>query len=116
MRLMVVDIENVLVEFHHTPTASEGECRWRLLRELRSDFGDEVQRLTLTSSRIHQWVSRSNAKLVLQTRDDSYVAGAHLNYGPVFVHVLFGGDHLSGGACEMEYPSWFACLGITAYE
>jgi hypothetical protein len=44
MLLMVVDVENVLVEFHHPPTASEGECCERLLREVRSDFGDEVQR------------------------------------------------------------------------
>ena len=45
MLLMNVDVEIVLVEFHHTPTASEGKCRGLLLRELHSDFGDEVQRL-----------------------------------------------------------------------
>ena len=50
---MTAYLENVLMEFHHTPTASEGECCGRLLRELHSDFGDEVQRLTLTGSRIH---------------------------------------------------------------
>jgi hypothetical protein len=53
MLLVTADVENVLVEFHHTPTASEGECCGRLLRELHSGFGDEVQRLTLTISRIH---------------------------------------------------------------
>ena len=44
MLLMIVGVENVLVEFHHTPIASEGECRGRVLRELLSDFGDKVQR------------------------------------------------------------------------
>ena len=47
MLLVAVDVENVLVEFHPTPIASEGECCGRLLRELRSDFGDDVQRLSL---------------------------------------------------------------------
>jgi hypothetical protein len=81
MLLMVVDVENVLVDFHHTPTASEGECCERLLRELRSDFGDEVQRLTLMVIRIHLWDSPSNPKSVLRRRDYSYIAGARLNYG-----------------------------------
>ena len=31
-------------------------------------------------------------------RDYSYLAGPRLNYGPVFVHALFGGDRLSGSA------------------
>jgi len=31
-------------------------------------------------------------------RDYSYLAGPRVNYGPVFVHALFGGDHLSGSA------------------
>jgi hypothetical protein len=31
-------------------------------------------------------------------RDYSYLAGPRFNYGPVFVHALFGGDHLSGSA------------------
>ncbi len=31
-------------------------------------------------------------------RDYSYLAGPRLNYAPVFVHALFGGDHLSGSA------------------
>ena len=31
-------------------------------------------------------------------RDYSYVAGPRFNYGPIFVHALFGGDHLSGSA------------------
>jgi hypothetical protein len=53
MLLVTVDVENVLIEFHHTPTASEGECYGRLLREWHSDFGDEAQRLTLMGSRIH---------------------------------------------------------------
>ena len=53
MLLVTADVENVLMEFHHTPTVSEGECRGRVLRELLSDFGDEVQRLTLMSGRIH---------------------------------------------------------------
>ena len=44
MLLVTADVENVLMEFHHTPTASEGECRGRVLRELLSDFGDKVQR------------------------------------------------------------------------
>jgi hypothetical protein len=40
MLLVTADVENVLVDFHHTPIASEGECCGRLLRELLSDFGD----------------------------------------------------------------------------
>ena len=75
MLLVTADVENVLVEFHHTPIASEGECYGRLLREWHSDFGDEVQRLALISSRLHLWVSRSNAKSALRIRDYSYVAG-----------------------------------------
>ncbi len=31
-------------------------------------------------------------------RDYSYLAGPRFNYGPVFVHALFGGDRLSGSA------------------
>jgi hypothetical protein len=31
-------------------------------------------------------------------RDYSYLAGPRVNYGPVFVHTLFGGDRLSGSA------------------
>jgi hypothetical protein len=31
-------------------------------------------------------------------RNYSYLAGPRFNYGPVFVHALFGGDHLSGSA------------------
>jgi len=31
-------------------------------------------------------------------RDYSYIAGPRFNYGPVFVHALFGGDRLSGSA------------------
>jgi hypothetical protein len=31
-------------------------------------------------------------------RNYSYLAGPRLNYGPVFVHALFGGDRLSGSA------------------
>jgi hypothetical protein len=89
MLLVVVGVENVLVEFHHTPVASEGECCGRLLREWHSDFGDEVQRLTLISSRVHLWDSRVNPKLVLRIRDYSYVAVARLNYGPVSVSALF---------------------------
>jgi hypothetical protein len=34
MLLMVVEVENVLVEFHYTPTTLEVAC-------LRSNFGDE---------------------------------------------------------------------------
>ena len=45
MLLVTADAENALVEFHHTPIASEGEVLWRLLREWHSDFGDEAQRL-----------------------------------------------------------------------
>jgi len=81
MLLVNADVENVLLEFHHTPTASEGECYWRLLRELHSGFGDKVQRLTLMSGRIHLSDSRSNQKLVLRIRDYSYGAGARLIYG-----------------------------------
>jgi hypothetical protein len=81
MLLVTADVENVLMEFHHTPTASEGECCGRLLRELLSDFGDEVQRLSLTDGRIHLWDSQSNPKSVLRKRDYSCVAGARLNYG-----------------------------------
>ena len=76
MLLVTADVENVLMDFHHTPTASEGECYWRLLRELHSGFGDEVQRLTLMLGRIHLSDSQSNQKLVLRIRDYSYVAGA----------------------------------------
>jgi hypothetical protein len=53
MLVMVCDVENVLVEFHDTPTASEAECCGRSLREMRSNFGDGVQPLTLMTSRIH---------------------------------------------------------------
>jgi len=93
---MVVDVENVLVEFHHTPTASEGECCERLLRELRSDFGDEVQCLSMSGytcgipGAIQNWF--------LRIKDYFYVAGQRRNYGPVSVHALFGGDHLSESA------------------
>ena len=31
-------------------------------------------------------------------RDYSYLAGPRVNYGPVFIHALFGGDRLSGSA------------------
>jgi len=31
-------------------------------------------------------------------RDYSYLAGPRFNYGPAFVHALFGGDHLSGSS------------------
>lgn len=31
-------------------------------------------------------------------RDYSYLAGPRINYGPVYVHALFGGDRLSGSA------------------
>jgi hypothetical protein len=31
-------------------------------------------------------------------RDYSYLAGPRVNYGPLFVHALFGGDRLSGSA------------------
>ena len=31
-------------------------------------------------------------------REYSYLAGPRINYGPVYVHTLFGGDHLSGSA------------------
>jgi len=81
MLLVAADVENVLLDFHHTPTASEGECYWRLLRELHSGFGDEVQRLTLIIGKIHLWGSQRNQKLVLRMRDYSYVAGARPNDG-----------------------------------
>jgi hypothetical protein len=37
-------------------------------------------------------------------RDYSYLAGPRLNYGPVFAHALFGGDHLSGSALGTSAP------------
>jgi Outer membrane protein beta-barrel domain len=39
-----------------------------------------------------------NVYTVSYYRDYSYLAGPRVNYGPVFVHALFGGDHLSGSA------------------
>jgi hypothetical protein len=36
-------------------------------------------------------------------RDYSYLAGPRFNYGPVFVHALFGGDHLSGTALGTSF-------------
>ena len=48
--------------------------------------------------RIYLWDYRSNTKLVLRIREYFYVANPRLNYGPVSVHTLFGGDHLSGSA------------------
>ncbi len=37
-------------------------------------------------------------------RDYSYLAGPRFNYGPVFAHALFGGDHLSGTALGTSVP------------
>jgi len=31
MLLVTADVENVLVEFHHTPIASEGEMLWAVI-------------------------------------------------------------------------------------
>jgi len=39
-----------------------------------------------------------NVITVSYYRDYSYLAGPRFNYGPVFVHALFGGDRLSGSA------------------
>ena len=39
-----------------------------------------------------------NVITIAYYRDYSYLAGPRFNYGPVFVHALFGGDRLSGSA------------------
>src|SRR6266852_3972493 len=35
-------------------------------------------------------------------RDYSYVAGPRINFKPMFVHALVGGDHLTGGALGLS--------------
>jgi len=57
MLLMVVDVKNVLVEYHHTPTASEesavgGYCASCALIS--------AMKFTLIIGKIHLWDSRSN--------------------------------------------------------
>ena len=64
MLLVVVDVENALVEFHHTPTLLERKYYRRSLREFCSDFGDKVQRLSLIIVIVHLGDSRSNTKLL----------------------------------------------------
>lgn len=36
--------------------------------------------------------------LVVKVTDYSYAAGPRINFKPIFVHALFGGDHLTGSA------------------
>jgi len=36
--------------------------------------------------------------LTVKVTDYAYAAGPRINFKPIFVHALFGGDHLTGGA------------------
>jgi hypothetical protein len=66
--LVTADVENALMEFHKTPTASEGECSGYCASGILIS-ADEAERLALMISRLHLWVFGSNAKFAMRITD-----------------------------------------------